>query len=501
MTKSMEIREILNNINDYELIGVPQHSINGIAYDSRKVQPRFCFVAIQGDKEDGHKYIEEAISKGATLIVCEKLPQNYNSLNDVVFILTKNSRKFLAQISHSFYDFPANKLKTIAVTGTNGKTTITFLIKSIVESAKLKCGIIGTTGIYIGDKKIDATHTTPESLELSELLSKMVDEKVDYVVMEVSSHSLVQNRVYGINFAAAIFTNLTHDHLDYHHNMVNYAAAKKYLFENLSEESHAVINSDSEWAEYMVRDINCQNISRVGRTKNDEYRIIREEVDISGIVLTLYNKNEVIDIVSSMTGSFNIENLSLAAVACRKLGLSTYSVQHGLSVSNGAPGRMQRINLMNGAIALVDYAHTPDALEKALKSCKNLIPSSNKKSSKLISLFGCGGDRDRTKRPEMGKISSQIADISIITSDNPRSENPDEIIKDILTGIETKHKYLIITDRLEAIKKAVELSKSGDIILVAGKGHENYQIIGGVKHHFDDVEELEKFKSNPSDTA
>ena len=491
-TTNKTLGELLSKSKDYQLIGLPSQTISSIAYNSQKVRPGACFVAIKGETADGHNFIADAIWSGAKAVICEKLPARELITPDVAFIVTDDSRKLLSEVSHAFYNFPADKLKIIGVTGTNGKTTCTFLIKSMIESDNKICGIIGTTGIFVGNKKIDATHTTPESLELAEILSIMVDAGAEFVVMEVSSHSLVQNRTAGINFSAAMFTNLTHEHLDYHKTMDEYAKAKKILFERLSPDSYAIINSDDPYSEFMVNEIECQNIITVGRKPDCNFRIMRQKSDLRGIEFIIFSDMQLIDVNSSLTGDFNIDNAALSASVCKTLGISIQAVQHGLSVTTGAPGRMQRIDLQDGVVALVDYAHTPDALEKALTSCRKSILSSENKKGRLICVFGCGGDRDKTKRPEMGRISSAIADISIITSDNPRTENPLDIIEDIKSGIKATKGIFVIPDRSEAIAKVVELSKSGDLVLVAGKGHEDYQIIGTEKIHFDDVEELKK---------
>ncbi|MBX3042107.1 MAG: UDP-N-acetylmuramoyl-L-alanyl-D-glutamate--2,6-diaminopimelate ligase [Candidatus Kapabacteria bacterium] len=490
---SKTIGELLSRSNDYELIGLPSQLVTSIAYNSLKVKPGGCFVALKGDKFDGHNFIEDAIWNGAKLIVCSKLPEKKLINKDTAYILTPNPRKFLAEISHAFYNFPSERINVIGITGTNGKTTITYLIKSIIESDKKICGVIGTTGIFVGDQKIDTVNTTPESLELAQALDIMIDCGASYVAMEVSSHALIQGRTLGIKFKAAIFTNLTHDHLDYHKTFDEYAEAKKILFKNLDSESVAVINSDDPKSNFMVQNIRCKNIIRVGRVESDDYRILRENISMKGVEFIIYCNKHLIDVISNLTGKFNVDNAAIAAATCRELGISNQAIQHGLCVTEGAPGRMQRIDLKNGALALVDYAHTPDALEKALATCKHSIEASDYKSSRLICVFGCGGDRDKTKRPEMGRISSVIADITIITSDNPRTEEPLDIINDIKNGVIESSEIIVIEDRAEAIRKAAEISMKNDIILVAGKGHENYQIIGTEKLHFDDFEQLSQY--------
>ncbi|MFA5511936.1 MAG: UDP-N-acetylmuramoyl-L-alanyl-D-glutamate--2,6-diaminopimelate ligase [Candidatus Kapaibacterium sp.] len=493
---SKSIGELLKRSNDYELIGLPSQKVESLTYDSRKAKAGACFVAIKGENFDGHDFIEEAIWNGAETVVCRQLPDRELMTPDIAFIVTKNPRKLLAEISHAFYDYPSEKLSVIGVTGTNGKTTCTFLMQAMIESHNKSCGIIGTTGIFIGNDKIPATLTTPESLEIASILDKMVKSNVDYVAMEVSSHSLVQYRVHGINFKAAAFTNLTHDHLDYHVSMEEYAKAKKLLFEGLPEDSIAVVNTDDSYALYMLEGIRCKNTVSIGRMTGNDFKIMREHISLMRTEFLIYSEKQLIDVSTPLAGKFNIDNAALAAVTCRKTGIPLHAVQHGLSVCNGAPGRMERINLKNGAVALLDYAHTPDALEKALKSCKQIIENdSTSLNSKVICVFGCGGDRDKAKRPEMGKIAENISDFIIITSDNPRTEDPVAIIEDIQKGISDFSKVIVIPDRAEAIEHAFKSSESGDLILIAGKGHENYQIIGTEKLHFDDKEQIEKFKS------
>ncbi|GAB1370283.1 UDP-N-acetylmuramoyl-L-alanyl-D-glutamate--2,6-diaminopimelate ligase [Candidatus Kapaibacterium sp.] len=480
--------------SEYELInGTLDIELFGLAYNSNKVKKGFGFVAIKGEKTDGHQYITNAIESGARTIFCEAISENIiKKYTNVTFVKVSNSRKLLAEMANAFYDYPSEKLKLIGITGTNGKTTCTFLFKHMIENSGYKCGIIGTTGIFINDREIPATHTTPESLELYEILADMRDEKVEYVIMEVSSHSLVQFRVYGLNFVMALFTNLTHDHLDYHKTMESYASAKKILFESLSSDSWCLVNSDSEWHNFMISDIECKNVVKVGRNEQSNFRIVNEKMSLDGISYDLVNTNQSFSISSILTGRFNIDNSAIVIIACIILGIDANLVSEYIKNAEGAPGRMQRVLLNNGAIGLVDYAHTPDALEKAILSSKAILDK-EKSSHRLICVFGCGGDRDKTKRPEMGKISTQLADLTIITSDNPRTENDLRIIDDILAGVDKESDFVAISDRRKAIEYAYSKSQHGDVILVAGKGHEKYQIIGNQKFHFDDVEELEKF--------
>lgn len=484
-----KLQDIIDKASIKDYIGLLNEKITSIEYDSRKCVVGSCFVAIKGNNFDGHNFIEQAIDNGAKAIVCENYPNRDLIIPHITYLLVNNTREALAELAHSFYDYPTKKLKVIGITGTNGKTTTTYIIKSIVEAAKEKVGIIGTTGIYFGDRKLDTNLTTPESSDLARIFYEMIECGINYAVMEVSSVALIMNRVDKIEFDVAGFSNLTQDHLDIHHNMEEYANAKKILFDRLEENSIAVINSDDEFYEKMIN--NCvAKIRKVGRQSNANYKIIREEIRDDGNSFLIFNKEKKFDVRTKLSGKFNVENAALAALICDSLNIPQIAIQNGLSITEGAPGRLQKVELKNGAIGYVDYAHTPDALEKALNTLKQF---SVQNKSRLICVFGCGGDRDRGKRPLMGAIAEQIADQVIITNDNPRTEDPKQIFADIIEGINNNSKILIIEDRKSAIEEAVKLSNKKDLILVAGKGHENYQIIGKEKFHFDDFEELSRF--------
>lgn len=468
--------------------------IDNIQYNSSKCTKGSAFFALKGTVTDGHKYIKNAIENGAVCIICEDDIQK-SDFENIIFIKVENSRKALAEASDAFYDFPSSSMKIIGVTGTNGKTTTTFILSQMLEKMGRKTGIIGTTGIFVGDVKFDASHTTPESLELAQYFAQMRDMQVEYVIMEVSSHALHQGRTSALNFDAAIFTNLTHDHLDYHKTMKEYAQAKKILFDQLNENSTAIAFSTSEFTDYILSGCSAKNIYKIGYLETDDFVISDSILTLNHSEYNLKMPNqEVSSLKTKLSGKFNIENTAVSAALLFALGFPISEIQKALLYANGAPGRMDKIVLENGAIALVDYAHTPDALEKALSAAKNIL-SDDKSAGRLISVFGCGGDRDNSKRPVMGKHSLEIADYTIITDDNPRTENPVRIIQDILAGINDYEAslYEVIHSRAEAIQKAYSLSKEGDIILIAGKGHENYQIIGTTKYHFDDKEILSEF--------
>ena len=474
----MELNEIIKKLQVLNVINQKNINISSICYNSKKCKKKSLFVAIEGNNVDGNQYVDDAILNGAKVIVTSKLDTIF--LDETTYLLVKDTRLFLAKLSHLFYNEPAKELICIGVTGTNGKTTTAALVKSVLETAKKKVGLIGTTGVFYDNKKIESTHTTPESLELAFIMREMVDAGVEYLIMEVSSHSIVQKRIVDIPFKIAAFTNLTHEHLDFHKTLDNYAAAKKKLFDNLDKNSIAIINNDSDWSNYMVKD--CSGtIKTFGEKKNVNYKISEINIGKTGSHLNINN----ITINTKLTAYFNIQNVTLSYAICNELEIEKEHIIKGLSTSEGAVGRLQSVVVHSGATAYVDYAHTPDALEKALNSCKELL---NK--GRLICVCGCGGDRDKTKRPIMGKLAVEIADIVILTDDNPRTENSHSIINDILEGIENSVK--IIINRAEAIQYAVNISSKDDIILVAGKGHETYQIIGTKKYHFSDLEELMK---------
>lgn len=484
----MKLNLLLEKLNYQEIIGSTEVNITDIQFDSRNINQGSLFVAISGTANDGHEYIESAVSFGAVVVVCEKAPTiRYDG---VTFIVVENSRNALARLSSNFYSNPSEELNMIGVTGTNGKTTITFLIAELLENIGKSTAIIGTTGIYIAGEKLEATHTTPDPISLNKLLRQIVDQGIEYVVMEVSSHSLAQNRVDYIDFDLAIFTNLTHDHLDYHKTFEAYLQAKKILFDNLKAGAKAIINLDDNSSKAIVQDTKA-NIITIGWNKEAEFKLSNEHFDHNGSTFTINNGSGNYDISSPLLAQFNIINLTLSLAAVSTLcNVNLPDLVQDLSYLKAAPGRMDRVSLKNGAVAVIDYAHTPDALEKAGKACKELLDGAN---SKLIIVFGCGGDRDRAKRPLMAKASQKYADISIITDDNPRTESREQIFADIEKGLIDNDSYQIIKDRSEAIRRATELSQKGDIILIAGKGHENYQIIGTVKHHFNDIEEVSKY--------
>jgi UDP-N-acetylmuramyl-tripeptide synthetase len=454
--------------------------ITRIVCDSRQVEPGALFVARKSAGSDGHDFIPDALSRGASAVVCEQ-PAQYLSSVHVPILRVSDSQVAAAQLSHFFYDNPFNSLRVIGITGTNGKTTCTYLIRSMLEQFDEHIGLIGTTGNFIGREKFNSNFTTPEAPELCMLARRMVDSGCRYCVMEVSSHALSLHRTHGIHFSAALFTNLSQDHLDFHRTMQDYAASKKLLFDSLSPSAFAVVNADDPHAEFMVSDTSAQVIY-VGRGVHCNVRISDEHYTRVGSTFYL-NQMEC---STGLVGTFNIDNAALAFAALCGLGYDSNDVRQSLRNAKGAPGRMTAVELENGATAVVDYAHTPDALEKALVACRSLTTE----NSRLICLFGCGGERDSLKRPLMGSAAARLADVVVVTSDNPRTEDPQQIIDNIMEGVPAGTIAFTITDRREAIRFAKQLSKSEDIVLVAGKGHEEYQLIGRERLNFNDIDEL-----------
>lgn len=472
-----------------KMVATHDVKVSGVQYDSRKVVRENLFVALKGAGVDGHTFLSSAIANGAKVVVIEAdhaIPDSLCMHTGTVKVVVGNTRKALAQISANYYEHPAAKMTMIGVTGTNGKTTTTFLIKQMLEAeAKNKVGLIGTVEYAIGNEKFPATHTTPESLEMQQLFATMVRQGCTHCVMEVSSHALHQFRAHGIPFAAAVFTNLTQDHLDYHGTMEEYLSAKKILFAGLSEDAVAVTNRDSEYGEKIVEGCKAKIISY--SVSNTSATITAEHVSVSvnGFTATIANES----ISTKLVGRFNVYNFLGAYGTVKGLGINLSTEVY--SNLYPAPGRFEQIQSPKGWTAIVDYAHTPDALENCLQTIHDIL--SKNRSNSIITIFGAGGDRDRTKRPKMGAIAERMSDTVIVTSDNPRTEDPLTIIHDVLEGFSDKHKAIIEPDRGAAIKKGMTLAKNGDVILVAGKGHEDYQVIGKEKIHFSDKEEILKF--------
>lgn len=485
----MNLNCLLKGI-DYDVKkGNDQVVINNLQYNSKNVTEGDVFFCIKGFKTDGHNYAESAVNKGARVIVCED-DICINSEKDFSIIKVKDSRKALALSASNFYDNPSKKFKIIGITGTNGKTTTTYMIKSILEEAGYKVGLIGTIANYIGDKKIKTERTTPESLELQKLFSDMAKEKVDYCVMEVSSHSLSLDRVYGVNFDYGIFTNLTQDHLDFHKTFENYYNAKLKLFKS---SKFIAVNMDDNYGKRILSDVNfIKDINKFTYSikDNSELKAYNIKIHSKGIDFSVYYKNNLYNIELGIPGRYNIYNALSAISICLNEGINEDYIIKGLKKVT-VPGRCEIVtkSMDLGYDIILDYAHTPDGLSNILDTAREFT------EGRLISVYGCGGDRDALKRPIMGKIGSELSDIAIVTSDNPRTEEPGAIISDIVKGIE-KENYIVIENRKEAIKEAIFMAKKGDVIVIAGKGHENYQILKDEVIHFDEREVINEILSN-----
>lgn len=477
----MKLVEILKGIEVVSVSGTKNKVISGIEFDSRKVQKNSLFVAVKGYKTDGHNFISPALASGASAVICETLPENPEKT--VCWIKTGDSAKALGLAASNFYGNPSSSLRLVGVTGTNGKTTIATLLYRMFIRLGYKCGLFSTVCNYINEKELDATHTTPDPVQLNRLLSEMVNEGCDYAFMEVSSHSADQKRIAGLNFEGAIFTNLTHDHLDYHKTFDNYLAAKKSFFDLLPANAFALVNADDRNGRVMLQNCKARHYTFSVRGMAD-YRCNIIEQSFGGMGLKIQGE----EVWTRFIGDFNASNLLAVYSASELLGAAKKEILTVLSDLHPVPGRLEVIKSPGGISGIVDYAHTPDAL-------LNVIDTINKireEGVQLITVVGAGGDRDRTKRPKMAAISAEGSTKVILTSDNPRSEDPEKIIDEMEAGItpDLKRKVLRITNRHEAIKTAVMLANRGDVILIAGKGHETYQEIMGVKNHFDDREEL-----------
>lgn len=475
------LKDILYKVRLVGVIGSTKSSVSSIAFDSRKIERNGLFVATRGTSVDGHQYIDTAIEAGAKAIVCETMPENI--LSGVTYIQVENSNQALGLIAANFYDNPSSKLKLIGVTGTNGKTTTTSLLFDLFQKLGYKVGLISTVVYKIGEKEIKSTHTTPDAIRLNVLFAQMVEEGCEFCFMEVSSHAIHQGRIEGIEFAGGVFTNITHDHLDYHHSFKEYLGVKKAFFDGLSKDAFAITNADDKNGRVMMQNTKAEVITVARKTEAD-YRVKVIENQFSGLQLTI-NGTEV---WVKLIGDFNAYNLVSVYAVAKQLHEDELEILTQMSLLNNVEGRFEYIKTPGNVIAIVDYAHTPDALKNVLKTIANIRTG----NEKVITVVGCGGDRDKTKRPLMANIACKLSDKVILTSDNPRTENPATILEEMQAGVEPLDykKTLTITDRKEAIKTASALAEEHDIILVAGKGHENYQEINGERFPFDDLEIL-----------
>lgn len=473
---------LLNGLDIIQRVNAKDVQINQIEFDSRKVCQGTLFVAQRGVVSDGHNYLDSAISNGAVAVVVEELPQNIN--DEVVYIQVENSSYALGILAKNYFHDPSSKLKLVGITGTNGKTTTATLSYDLFSSLGYCCGLISTIVNKIADKNFPTERTTPDVLSLNKLLLEMVEAKCEFVFMEVSSHAVVQHRIAGLSFFGGVFSNITHDHLDYHKTFTNYINAKKGFFDSLSSEAFALTNIDDKNGEKMVESTKARKYT-YSLSRLADYKTKIVENCFEGLLLNINGK----DVNTMLVGRFNAYNLTAIYAIARLCGLDDQETLVGLSKLKAAAGRFEPHYLKNGATAIVDYAHTPDALDNVLSTINSI-----RTTGVLVTVVGCGGDRDKTKRPQMASIAQKGSDILILTSDNPRTENPESILKDMSSGINDFDKVFTITDRREAIKLAAQLTKGkGDIILIAGKGHETYQEINGIKYHFDDKEEVAKY--------
>jgi UDP-N-acetylmuramoyl-L-alanyl-D-glutamate--2,6-diaminopimelate ligase len=478
----MQLKVLARAIAPLRVIGGVDRDVESIAYDSRRVQRNSLFVALRGEKSDGHNFIDQAIEKGASVIVVER----EISLARATCLVVEDTRPALADLSAAFFGNPSRKLKMVAVTGTNGKTTTTFLLKHICERASLPCGLIGTVRYEIGERILPAVRTTPEALDLQELLAQIVNAGCRAATMEVSSHALAQERTRGIEWDVAVFTNLTQDHLDFHGTMENYFEAKAKLFEGLASQERkkratAIINIDDRYGEKLIERI-AGRIPTItcGMSVRADFRASNYRTEFAGTSYQLDAKGRSYLVRVPLIGRFNVANSMAALAAASALGIPVRDAVLSLSRSPQVPGRLELVPAKRQFQIFVDYAHTPDALLNVMKTLRELGPR------KLIVVFGCGGDRDREKRPLMGRVVEQLADHAIITSDNPRKEDPDAIISRVEKGFRS-NRYEKITDRAEAIAHAISLAQSRDVILIAGKGHETYQEFADHTIPFDDI--------------
>jgi UDP-N-acetylmuramoyl-L-alanyl-D-glutamate--2,6-diaminopimelate ligase len=488
----MILRDLIKGVETKRVVGSEDVEIQSVCYDSKEVHDGSLFAAIRGEKTDGHKYIESAVKSGAKALIVEEIPEN--PFRGVSIIQVEDTKSALAEVSANFFNHPTKQVTLVGVTGTNGKTTITYLLESIWQEWGKSVGVIGTVDYRFLGKKIPSVRTTPESLDLMSLLRDMRNSGVQIIVMEVSSHALDRKRVFGCHFDAAVFANLSQDHLDYHETMENYFEVKKKLFSEVlrrseKREKFSVINIDDPYGKEITKEA-VGKIIPYSVLNSEGVYVEKADITPEGIHTILNSPWGRVEINSKLFGKHNLYNILAAVATALSLGVGVDVVERGISKVAGVPGRLDRVENPFGITILVDYAHTPDALRNVLTAVKPFT------QRKLILLFGCGGDRDPIKRPIMGRIGSELSDALIVTSDNPRTENPERIIDQIEKGVlavgSQKKLYFRITDRCDAIRKAIEIAQRGDTVLLAGKGHENYQILGTEKVPFNDKEVAER---------
>ena len=483
----MKLTDVINGLDILNITGNSDIDITNIQYDSRKVTQGTLFICVKGFNVDGHEFIQKAIEQGAKAFLVQEDIQ----IEGYTFVKVEDTRKSMAKVATNFYENPSSKMDVIGVTGTNGKTSITTFLSEILSSENKKVGLVGTIKIFDGEKEVESNSTTPESIDLQRYFSDMVNNNCDYCAMEVSSHSLVLNRVEDTQFKIGLFTNLTPDHLDFHKDLEDYREAKGKLFHKTTVAN--IINIDDNGGAKIYE--NIKNLKTPAYTygidNEADFRASNIKIDARGVSYTLKTPTYEEEIFVPVPGKFTVYNTLAVIAACYMLNIPKDVIIDGLKNTGGVAGRFETITNDKGISVIVDYAHTPDALENILNTAKEFAKGN------IITVFGCGGDRDTTKRPLMGNIAQKLSDIAIVTSDNPRTEEPKAIIEDILEGLDTsKENYKVVIDRKEAIEQAIEMAKKDDIVIIAGKGHENYQIIGKVKHHFDDKEIAQEFLNN-----
>lgn len=479
----MTLKELIKNIRPESITGDTGIEIKGVNIDSRRIADGHLFVAMKGTQVDGHAFIAKAISQGAAAILCEDMPEETS--DSVTYVQVKSTEDAVGEVATQFYGDPSRKLKLVGVTGTNGKTTIATLLYNMFRKLGYKCGLLSTVCNYIEDERIPTTHTTPDPIELNQLLSRMVEAGCQYAFMECSSHAIAQKRIGGLKFAGGIFTNLTRDHLDYHKTFENYRNAKKAFFDGLPKGSFAITNADDKNGMVMVQNTKA-TVKTYSTQRMADFRAKILECHFGGMYLEIDGREVGVQFI----GKFNVSNLLAVYGAAMMLGEKAEDVLVAMSTLHSVSGRLDPVHSPEGYTAIVDYAHTPDALENVLKAIHEVLNG----KGQVITVCGAGGNRDKGKRPLMAQEAVKQSDKVIITSDNPRFEDPQAIINDMLAGLDAKQmkKVVSIADRREAIRTACMMAKKGDVILVAGKGHENYQEICGVKHHFDDKEVLKE---------
>ena len=478
----MKLQQLLKGVHILDQKGDKDIDVKGVNIDSRKVGKGEMFIAVRGTAADGHAYIPKAIEQGASVIVCEEVSKQ---VDGVVYLIVENSEQVVGQIATNFYGNPTEKLKLVGVTGTNGKTTIATVLYNMFRSMGHKAGLLSTVVHYIDGEAVPTDHTTPDPVTLNELLAKMVDAGCEYAFMEVSSHSVVQNRIGGLRFVGGLFTNITRDHLDYHKTFENYLKAKKLFFDRLPKDAFAITNLDDKNGLVMTQNT-VATVKTYSVQSPADFKAKIIECHFEGMLLNINGKEVNVQFI----GKFNVSNLLAVYGAAVMLGKDVDEVLVALSAMKPVNGRFEALRSPKGFTAIVDYAHTPDALENVLNAIHGVLEG----KGQVITVCGAGGNRDKGKRPLMAKEAVRQSDKVILTSDNPRDEEPEDILNDMLTGVteDQMGKVLTIVDRRQAIKTACMMAQSGDVILVAGKGHEDYQIIKGVKHHFDDKEEIRK---------